>query len=146
MEKQPVSSTLRMVDPLDGREGTVFDKPAPTGPPTPPSRAIPPHLKKLVLFMEGKIADEALLLDLCMDRAVGIVEFNYKKRLVGSDFFGEQPSAAHFIGMAVPLAVELYKQVLLSITDDKDAYAALLAEAQKELQLASRPVSKILTP
>lgn len=146
MEKQPVSSTLRMVDPLDGKEGTVFDKAAPSGPPTPPVRSIPPHLKKLVLFMESKIADESLLLDLCVDRCVGIVKFNYEKRLVGSDFFGEQPSAAHFIGMAAPLAVELYKQVLAAIVDDKDAYAALLVEAQKEMERGSRPASKILTP
>jgi len=146
MDKQQASSPLHLVDPLNGKEGTVFDKPAPTGPPTPPSRQIPIHLSKVIRFFESIIADEGLLLDLCVDRAVGIVEFNYKKRLVGNDFFGDQPTAAHFVGMAAPLATELYKQVLASIEARQDEYTALLAEAQKEMERASRPGSSILIP
>lgn len=150
MDKQQVGSPLHLVDPLNGREGTVFDKPAPTGPPTPLTRQIPMHLGKVIRFFEGIIADESLLLDLCVDRAVGIVEFNYKKRLVGNDFFGDQPTAAHFVGMATPLAVELYKQVLVSIGDRQKEYSELLTEAQKEMGRASlgtdRPGSSILIP
>lgn len=146
MEKPQADSALHLVDPLNGKEGTVFDKPAPTGPPTPPSRQIPVHLGKVIRFFESIIADESLLLDLCVDRAVGIVEFNYKKRLVGNDFFGDQPTAAHFVGMAAPLAVELYKQVLESIGARQDEYAALLKEAQKEMESASRKGSSILLP
>ena len=145
MEKQP--NSLRLVgDPLNGREGTVFDKPAPSGPPTTPVRSLPPHLKKVIQFFEGIIADEGLLLDLCVDRAVGIVEYNYRKRLVGQDFFGEQPTPAHFVGMASPLAVELYKQVIASIVDRKDEYAKLLADAQEEMTRGARPASTILIP
>jgi len=146
MDKQQAGSPLHLVDPLNGKEGTVFDKPAPTGPPTPPSRSIPIHLAKVIRFFESIIADEGLLLDLCVDRAVGIVEFNYKKRLVGNDFFGDQPTVAHFVGMAAPLATELYKQVLASIEARQDEYGALLAEAQKEMERASRPASSILIP
>ena len=147
MEKsQGNGNPFQTTDPLNGREGTVFDKPAPTGPPTPPTRAIPPHLGKVMRFFEGIIADESLLLDLCVDRAVGIVEFNYKKRLAGSDFFGEQLTAAHFLSMSTPLAVELYKQVLTSIADQKGEYETLLAEAQKELERGSKPASSILIP
>lgn len=146
MEKQQAGNSLHLVDPLNGKEGTVFDKPAPSGPPTPPSRNIPLHLGKVIRFFEGIIADESLLLDLCVDRAVGIVEFNYKKRLVGNDFFGDQPTAAHFVGMAAPLAVELYKQVLESIGARQDEYAVLLKEAQKEMESAARPASSILVP
>lgn len=150
MEKQQQSS-LHLVgtpanDPLNGRDGTVFDKPAPTGPPTPPVRAIPPHLKKVIQFFSGIIADEGLLLDLCVDRAVEIVEYNYRKRLVGQDFFGDQPTAAHFVGMAAPLATELYKQVIAAIVDRKDEYGKLLAEAQEEMTRGARPASTILTP
>ena len=29
-----------------------------------------------------------------VDRTVEIIEFNYKKRLAGSDFFGDQPTTA----------------------------------------------------
>jgi len=146
MDKQQAGSPLHLVDPLNGKEGTVFDKPAPSGPPTPPSRSIPAHLGKVIRFFESIIADEGLLLDLCVDRSVGIVEFNYKKRLVGNDFFGDQPTAAHFVGMAAPLAVELYKQVLSSIEARQDEYTVLLAEAQKEMERASRPGSSILVP
>ena len=143
---QKPEESLRLVDPLNGREGTVFDKPAPTGPPNPPTRSIPPHLKKLIRFFEGIIADESLVLDLCVDRTVGIVKFNYEKRVTGGDGFGEQPTPAHFISMAAPLAVELYKQVLTSIGDRQDEYAKLLAEAQKELESGSGKPPIILTP
>ena len=124
---------LKLVDPLNGGEGTVFDKPAPTAPPQAPVREIPTHLKKIVQFFSEIIADEGLLLDLCVDRAVGIVEYNYKKRAFGSDFFqGEQPTPIHFIMTAGPLATELYKQVLASIAGRADEYAAILKEAQDE--------------
>jgi hypothetical protein len=146
MEKQPTGKPLHLLDPLNGNEGTVFDKPAPSGPPSPPARSIPPHLQKVIRFFEGIIADEGLVLDLCVDRAVGIVDFNYRKRLVGSDFFGDQPTAANFVAMAAPLAAELYKQVLASIADRKDEYAKLLSEAQEEMTRGQRPASSILTP
>lgn len=146
MEKQRADSSLHLIDPLNGKEGTVFDKPAPSGPPTPPSRNIPVHLGNVIRFFESIIADEGLLLDLCVDRAVGIVEYNYKKRLVGNDFFGDQPTAAHFVGMATPLATELYKQVLESIAARQDEYTVLLKEAQKEMESAARKGSSILIP
>lgn len=146
MEKQQHNSLHLVNEPPSGREGTVFDKPAPTGPPSPPVRAIPPHLQKVILFFEGIIADEGLLLDLCVDRTVGIVEYNYRKRLVGQDFFGDQPTPAHFVSMAAPLATELYKQVLASIMDRKDEYGRLLAEAQEEMTRGARTTTPILTP
>jgi hypothetical protein len=133
-------------DPLRGREGTVFDKPAPTGPPTPPVRSIPPHLKKVIEFFEGIIADEGLLLDLCVDRAVGIIEYNVQKRAFGTDLFGENPTPMHYVSLAAPLATELYKQVIASIIDRKDEYARLLENAQEEMTRGARPASTILTP
>lgn len=136
----------KIVDP-SAPEGTNWDKPAPTGPPTPAVRSIPQHLSKVVRFMEGIIADESLLLDLCVDRCVGIVKFNYEKRLVGSDFFSaDQPTPAHFIQMAAPLAVELYKQVLESIGDRSKEYGELLAAAQKEMEDGNRTPPLILRP
>ena len=145
MEKQP--NSLRLVgDPLNGREGTVFDKPAPSGPPTTPVRSLPPHLKKVIQFFEGIIADEGLLLDLCVDRAVGIVEYNYRKRAFGSDLFQDNPTPLHYLSMASPLATELYKQVLVSIGDHADEYKKLMDEAQEEMKRGDRPASPILTP
>lgn len=128
-------------------EGTFFDKPGPDGPPTPLKREIPSHLGELVRFFESIIADEGLLLDLCVDRAVGIVEFNYKKRLAGADFFSqEQPTPMHFVGLAAPLAVELYKQALQAIKDRTDEYGQLLEEAQREAAKASGKIPIIHAP
>lgn len=146
METSP-KPELKLLDPLDGREGTIFDKPAPTGPPSPPVRKIPQHLGKVIRFFEEIIADEGLLLDLCVDRAVGIVELNYKKRAFGSDLFSDaQPTPAHFIGMSAPLAVELYQQVLRAIEGRQSEYEKLLDEAKKELERGQKPASSILLP
>lgn len=118
-----------------------WDKPAPTGPPTPQSRDIPAHLVKIVRFFESIAADEGVLLDICMDRAVDIVEFNFKKRLAGSDFFAEQqPTAATFTMIASPLAVELYKQCLQSVKDRQDEYVQLLKEAHEASKSKRGPV------
>jgi len=146
VEKQQAASPLHLVDPLKGKEGTAWDKPAPDGPPNPPTRSIPPHLKKVIRFFESIIADESLLLDLCVDRAVSIVKFNYEKRLVGQEMLMEQPTTGHFIQMAAPLATELYKQVLASVEANQAEYNAIREEAMKELENASRPSSPIFVP
>lgn len=129
-----------------GPQGTFFDKSAPTGPPTPERRNIPKALLPIVAFFEGIIADEGLLLDLCTDKAISIVEFNYKKRLVGNDFFGEQLTGANFCGIATPLAVELYKQVLLSVKDRSDDYQKLVKTATEEIRAHERKSPIILQP
>lgn len=125
-------------DPLKGKEGTVFDKPGPTGPPGEAKRQVPPHLQKLVKFFSSIIADEGLLLDLCMDRATSIVEFNYRKRSAGVDMMGEV-SPLNFIGPAAMLSVELYKEVLKNISGREKEYQAILEEAQKEMALGAQP-------
>ena len=131
----------------EGQEGTVFDKPAPTAPPNAPTRQIPPHLKKVIQFFSEIIADEGLLLDLCVDRSIGIVEFHLRRKMVGSDFFqGEQPTPLHMTMTAAPLAVELYKQVLASIAGRSDEYAVLLKEAQDEARRQSGTPPSILVP
>ena len=148
MDKAPgPDQGTQLIDRLGGREGTVFDKAAPTAPPegAVQKRSIPGHLMNIIRFFEGVIADESLLLDLCVDRAIGIMEYNYKKRAVGSDLF-ESPSTANFVAMAAPVAVELYKQVLVAIGDRKDEYAKLLEEAQKELRDGTRTPPTILVP
>lgn len=137
-----------VLDPSKGPQGTFFDKPAPTGPPTPAKRQIPAHLAPIVRFFEGIVSDEALLLDLCLDKAVGMVEQSYNNRAHGSDFFAEnQPSAMHYTQVAGPLAVELYKQVLQSVKDRADEYVALVNKANEERKLAQeRQGPTILRP
>src|SRR3972149_3361276 len=94
-----------------------WDKNAPTGPPTPPDRAIPTNLAKIHNFFKSIIADEAMVLDLCLERAMDIVKFNVEKGLVGIDYFAGDASGGSAIShpvsyaaIAGPLAVELYKQ------------------------------------
>lgn len=145
MDSPQVSSPSAQQPP----EGTFWDKAAPTEPPAPPRRNLPAHLGEIIRFFDGIIADEGLLLDLCLDRVVGIVEFNFKKRLVGIDLMAQdQPTALHFMGVAAPLTVELYKQVLAALNDpDRRAeYMKLVAEAQEEMKRAPSPVSRIIQP
>lgn len=144
-KQDPLRLLDEVGDPLRGKEGTVFDKPAPTAPPQELKRKVPPHLENLIKFLSGIIADEGLLLDMCMDKAMGIVDFNFRKRAFGSDMMQEAPTPLHFIGPAAMLTVELYKQVLKSVTDQSAKYAEILAEAQKEMERGSRPTPKILT-
>lgn len=134
-----------MNDPLKGKEGTVFDQPAPSGPPQPIVRQIPSHLAEIAKFLGSVVADEALLLDICMDRATDILIFNFKKRAAGNDLM-QEISALHFVGAATPLAVELYKQSIEAVKDRKDEYLKLLTEAQEEMKRVTRPTSPILTP
>jgi hypothetical protein len=139
------ASDLRLVDPLKGREGTVFDKPAPTGPPSPPKRQIPHHLMKLMKFLDGVVANESTLLDLCLDRAMEIVAFNCGKRRVGVDFDTNTPPEG-YAQLAAPLAVELYRQSLESVKDRADEYAVILKEAQEEMARGQKPGPSILVP
>jgi len=127
-----------MNDPLKGKEGTVFDKPGPTGPPGEAKRQLPPHLQKIVKFFSSIIADEGLLLDLCMDRATEIVEYNYRKRAAGVDMMGEV-SPINFIGPAAMITVELYREVLKSISGREEEYKAILEEVQKEMVRGAQP-------
>jgi hypothetical protein len=149
MENKP-KSTFELLGgngaPLSKKEGTVFDdKPAPIGPPGGLSRGIPPHLKKITQFLSGVVSNEALLLDLCLDRAVDIVKFNFDKRAAGSDLM-QEISALHFVGAAAPLAIELYKQSLESIKDRADEYMKLVADAQEELKKREKSDPQILVP
>ncbi len=141
---------LRLVDP-EGQEakradGVFWDKPAPSGPPAPVERGIPKHLSQVLGFFSGIIADEGLLLDLCLDKATSMVEFNVKKRMVGIDLVqdGGQMHPFNLVAAASPLAIELYKNVLTSIADRKDEYEALLEAAKEELRAGKSP--SILLP
>lgn len=119
---------------VDQRQGTVWDKQAPKGPPTPEIRQVPVWFNDVYQWMQGLVNDEGLLLDLCLEKAVGIVEFNHNRGLAGIDFFpeagnGQAPSRGLFLSIAAPLAVELYKQALTSIDRNKGEFAKLVEAA-----------------
>ena len=135
------TSKMTLVDPLRGGEGTVFDKAAPTGPPTPSTRNIPPHLHDIEKFFEDIIADEGLLLDCALDRAMEIVQFNCAKRRAGADFFAaEPPTPEGLAALSAGLAIELYRQSLVSIKDRLPEYTKLLEEAQEKARRGKSPI------
>lgn len=130
---------LRLVDPPGApdpkKDGIHWDKPAPTAPPGDMKRSVPKHLLKIAEFLGNIVADEAFLLDLCVDRAVEVVNFNCRKRMVGVDLLQDQGQMHPFniVAAATPLAIELYRESLKSVEQQKDVYAKLLEEAQKEM-------------
>lgn len=103
---------------------------APTGPPTPMRRDTPGWFKPVHDYLAQVIADESLVLDLCLERAIQIVEFNHNAGMVGIDYFVESSTAprTQMVAFAVPLATELYKQALAAIDRDKVKFEALVAE------------------
>ena len=122
--------------PVDQRQGTVWDKEAPKGPPTPETRQVPGWFNDVYQWMQGLVNDEGLILDLCLERALQIVQFNHDRGLAGIDYFpeangngGGAPNRATFLHISSPLAVELYKQVLTSIDRNKDEFKRLVAAA-----------------
>ncbi len=134
MDSNQADSSLRLL------EGTQFDKQPPQGPPTPLRRSIPPHLRKIEAFFEGLVADEALLMDCALDRAMEIVQFNCAKRRAGADFFNSEPTTPEGVAaLSAPLAIELYKQGLEAVKGRLDEYTALLKEAQEEARRGSAP-------
>lgn len=144
---------LRLVDPAtpetaQRKEGTFWDKPSPTGPPAPAQRNIPHHLDGVMKFFSEVIADEGILLDLCLDRATEMVKYNIEKRMVGSDLLqdGGQMHPFNLVAAASPIAIELYKNVLTSIVQRKDDYEKVLAEAQEKMKNGPRKALSILLP
>lgn len=103
---------------------------APTGPPTPMRRDIPGWFKPIHDYLAQVIADESIVLDLCLERAIQIVEFNHNAGMAGIDHFIENatPPRTQMVAFAIPVATELYKQVLASIDRDKKKFEALVAE------------------
>jgi len=95
-----------------------WDKDAPTGPPIPQERQFPEWFTPVYVWLKQIVQDESLVADLCLERAIDIVEFNHARGMVGIDYFAEgggTPARTSTVAMAVPLAVELYRQTAASI-------------------------------
>ena len=129
-------------------DAVTWDKPAPDGPPAPLERNIPKHLAGVMKFFGEVIADEGILLDLCLDKATAMVEFNVKKRLFGIDAIQDNGQLHPFniVAAATPLAIELYKNVLGGIDRRKDDYEAALKAAQEELKNGPGKAPSIFIP
>lgn len=119
-----------------------FDKAAPTAPPGNIDLKIPPWLAEVYGWIGSIVADEAVVLDICLDRVVQIVQGVHDRGLVGIDHFpeaypgGMAPTRMNMVAVAAPLAVELYKQVLAAINERKGEFALLVAKAQEKKKAA----------
>lgn len=132
-------ATMAVPGPPPLQDGTQWDKEAPTGPPTPKQLSVPKHLEGIVRFFNGIILDESLLIDLCLDRCMTIVQRNVEAKMVGSDHWagdGQGSSGpytpSHYAAVAGPLTVELYKQVLKAIEGRQEEYGKLIEEMSRE--------------
>jgi hypothetical protein len=137
-------SNLKIVKDGVEMERTIWDKAAPTGPPTPVVRRVPRHLEKIYAWIRQIVADEGMVADLALERAIEIVQFQHDRGLVGIDYFpeanpgGMAATRMNMVALAVPLAVEIYKQAEGSIGQKADEFtelvkeAALLAKATKD--------------
>lgn len=130
--------------PLDAPDGTVWDKPAPDGPPQPKELVIPPHLTKLAKFFRNVIADESLVLEMCLDRCIDMVKVAISNRTAGIEVWDPTNPfhAVNYAQIAGPLTVELYKETLKAIEGRKDEFETILGEAKRELE-RSKPGPKI---
>jgi hypothetical protein len=119
-------------------EGVHWDKPSPTESPVHAAKAIPKHLTKVVGFFQSIVLDESLVLELCLERCIEMVQQQVERKLVGTDHFQESTPGA-YAAIASPMTVELYKQVLSSIGERSDEYQKLLKEATAERERAATP-------
>lgn len=128
-------------DPLKP-DGVSWDQQAPKTPPTPEQRAMPEWFTDVYRFISQLVADESLVLDLCLERCIEIVEFNHNRGLVGIDHFpelqqGSQPTRISFVVTAAPMAVKLYEQVLASLNGPQKAqFEELVGKALEKRQAA----------
>jgi hypothetical protein len=109
------------------------------GPPAEVKRPIAEWFKPIFDHLKGIVTDEGLILDLCLERAIKIVDFNHNAGMWGSDFFkggaeGQQASLdrGSAITLAIPLAAKLYDGVIATLNkpDQEKLLKQMVADAQ----------------
>lgn len=123
-------------------DGTRFDKPPPTAPPDPVVRDVPEWFKPVYDWISSIVREEALILDLCVEECMKLVEFNFSRGAVGTDLFGDGQGGGGvnrgaLLALASGLAPALYKEVLDAMTQKKEVFEKLIAEAKKRRVTAS---------
>lgn len=114
-------------------------KPAPQGPPAEVERPVSEWFKPILKHLKGVVADEGLVIDLCLERAVEIVKWNHLSKMYGSDFFAGGPDGTGanidrlgLISLAIPLAGKLYDGVtaVLNTPEQKALLEKMVADAK----------------
>jgi len=95
----------------------------PEGPPNRLERKFPQQLLPAIQRLQAIISVESIALDLCLERCIEIVEFNYSRRASGIDNFPDSTPGARVmntaekVALATPMAVRLYDEVLKSFDE-----------------------------
>lgn len=118
----------------------TWDKPAPAGPPAQARRSYQPWFLPVVGFFKSIVSDEALLAELCLEKAIEIVKFQRDQHLFGIDSFADGGGipggdTTFLVSASMPLAVELYKQCLEGVTVRVEDFKAAMAESAKLRQM-----------
>jgi hypothetical protein len=120
-----------------------WDKPAPTAPPGEVSRGVPDWALPISDFLAQLVSDEGLVMDLCLEKAIEIVDRNYQKGIVGVDHFGEGagggvgPTRPIVCGIAGPIAIRLYDEVLKAVNGPKKTdFERVVSEATRRKKAA----------
>lgn len=107
---------------------------APKGPPGGLRREVPEWFRPVFDFLRATVIDEAVLLDLSFEHALGIVEMHHNAGFTGIDHFpasegGQSVSRAGLCAIAAPLAVELYRNALANVEKNRGKFDELVKEA-----------------
>lgn len=114
----PISHTTV---PPAARSDVAWDKQAPTEPPTPIPLDVPEGMEKHAAIFHQIAYREGLVFDICLDRAIRIVERNFLAGLVGIDHFTDSGVGVSgrlaIVQIAMPMAIEMHKHVLAAFNE-----------------------------
>lgn len=103
------------------RAEVKWDQQPPTEPPTPVPLDVPPGFEEFAKEWMEIAYREGLLFDVCLDRAIKIVERNFHAGLVGIDHFGDQGVGVGgrlaIVTSAIPIAIKLHEHTLAAIRE-----------------------------
>jgi len=150
--KRPSYESVKKIVTLDEAQGlpereieVEWDKPSPKTNPGVAERVVPEWFENVYQWLKGLVADESLVLDLCVERTIEIVQHNHDRGMVGIDHFpeaggngGMTANRISIVATAMPLAVELYKQTLASIKEKEAEFGNLVADALKKRDAAKK--------
>jgi hypothetical protein len=115
--------------------GVLWDKAAPDGPPQPVVRQYPDWFQSIHAFITAAVADEGVVMDLAIEKAVEVVKFNHDRGACGIDLFpkaegGSALGRSELVMLSLPIAIELYKETVKSLAGDrKDEFKAVVEKA-----------------
>lgn len=132
---QPNNDTDGPAPVRPGPGEVLWDKPAPDGPPVPVVRKYPDWFEPIHAFIASAVADEGVVMDLAIEKAIDVVKFNHDRGAYGIDLFpkaegGSALGRSELVMLALPVAIKLYEETVKSLAGDrKDEFKAVVEKA-----------------